>query len=144
MAFWHRWTKHDETVDEHVTDPAHLPAVRTERALVALAVHAGQIEERIHRLEARVEAMAESDIGYATHDDLLDIRLHGAKLAGEIARLNMELRSEIEQAFEKAKALGTPTAHQNRVAQLAESIIDLSDRLYEAAPAPEDHIDQAV
>ena len=142
MAFWRRRERAPDPAPAHQQPPA-LPAIRAERALFALAVHARQIEGRLDRLEGRIDYLVDANLGYVPHDDLLDVRMHSAKLAGEIARLNVELRSEIEQAFEKAKAVGAPTAHTSRVAQLAESIIDLSDRLYDAAPAPE-AIDQAV
>lgn len=146
MAFWHRLTRRDRSAgDESPAAPtgSHLPAERAERALIALAVHAGQIAERVERLEARLDGVADTDLAYATHDDLLDVRLHGARLAGEIARLNIALRAEIEQAFEKAKAVRTPTPHEQRTSQLAETIVDLSDRIYDAAPAPE-RLDEAV
>jgi len=84
-------------------------APRLERALVALASHAEQLDGRIGRLE---QQMTDAAIDAPTHDDVLEVRMHSARVASELARVTVELRAEIE----------------DRIA-LAESIADLSDAL---------------
>ena len=108
---------------------AALPAVRAERALVALAVHAQQLDERLARIEARldVETAAAATATEAqllempTHDDLLEVRLHSARVAAEVSRLAVNLRAQIDDL-----AVRMP-AERTRV--LAETILDLSDGL---------------
>lgn len=128
-----------ETVDAG----GQLPAVRVERALVALAVHAQQIEDRLGRLEQRVTTLDDrtaepADVEAVTHDELLEVRVHSAKVAAELARLSVSLRARIDDV-----AVRVPSAdddrRQARARQLAESILDLSDRL---EPTPLDLRDQ--
>jgi hypothetical protein len=119
-----------EPVEADDTDAA-LPALRVERAVLALAVTSYQLEQRLGRMEERLEGLDADLCHAATHDDLLDSRLHAAKLAGEIARLNVELRGEIERAFEATRTRAPARSpREQRVHELAETIIDLDDRLY--------------
>jgi hypothetical protein len=93
-----------------------------ERVLVALAVQAAQLDHRLERLERRVDATVDNSVEHVTYDDLLELRVHAAKLAAELARVTVELRSEIDRRT-------TPTARDQRAQTLAETIIDLSDSL---------------
>src|SRR4051794_35019076 len=93
-----------------VAEPAAaLPAVRLERAVVVMAVHAQQLADRLDRLERRVEdaedaaltavALGPERVGElanrveelgltaATHEDVLEVRLHSARLATELTRV---------------------------------------------------------
>jgi hypothetical protein len=97
-------------------------APRMERVLVALAVQAAQLDHRLERLERRVDATVDNSVEHVTYDDLLELRVHAAKLAAELARVTVELRSEIDRRT-------TPTARDQRAQTLAETIIDLSDSL---------------
>src|SRR5205814_6701528 len=74
-------------------------APRFERALVAIASHAEQLDGRIGRLERR---MTEAALDAPTHDDVLEVRLHSARVASELARVTVELRAEIEDRIAAA------------------------------------------
>ena len=84
-------------------------AERTERAVIALAMHAAQLTDRLGQLEVRLDQLA-------THSDLLDVQIHSAKVAAEVSRLGVNLRAQIDDL----------RAHQ-RASTLAETIIDLDD-----------------
>src|SRR5690349_2317187 len=96
-------------------------APRTERALVALVVHAQQLDDRMTRLERRLDDHAEAALDGPTHDDLLDVRLHSARVAAELSRVVVELRSEIEAATLPRERPLTP--HERRVQAVAETIV---------------------
>jgi len=99
-----------------------------ERALVALVVHAQQLDDRIDRLERRLDATVDAALDAPTHDDVLEVRVHSARVSAELARVTVELRAEIEQARSLAAA-AQPTAYDRRVRAVAETIVDLSDRM---------------
>ena len=99
-----------------------VPAARMERVLVALAVQAAQLDHRLERLERRVDHVVDSSLEHATYDDVLALRVHAAKVAADLARVTVELRSEIDERT-------TPTPRDRRAQALAETIIDLSDSL---------------
>ena len=94
-------------------------APRFERALVAIASQTQQLDGRIERLERRLD---DATIDIPTHDDLLEVRLHSARVSAELTRVAVELRSEIERQT-------TPDLRQHRLWNLAESIADLSDSI---------------
>src|SRR3954454_8704852 len=125
-----RWRRQRQEARVTASHPAAHPvlAPRVERALVTLAVQAQQLDERIDRIERRMDELtivvAETDVHVPTHDDLLEVRLHSAKVAAEVARVNIELRGEIEQALNRRQQ------RDRRIDTLAEQIIDLSDSLY--------------
>jgi uncharacterized protein YceH (UPF0502 family) len=108
-----------------------VPVERTERALVALAFQAQQLGNRVDRLESRLERAEDATLDLPTHDDVLEVRLHSARVAAELARVAVELRAEIERAITAAQATAphTSTPRERRVLELAETVIDLSDRL---------------
>ena len=58
-----------------------MPALRTERALVALAIHSQQLDERLARMEHQLDELAtdERDLDLPTHEDLIEVRLHSAR-----------------------------------------------------------------
>ena len=99
---------------------------KVERALVALVVHAQQIEGRLDRLERRIDEVDEAGLDTPTHSDLLDVRMHSAKVAAELARVTVELKGEIEQAVVRANE---PSPEELRLRTFAESVLELSDRL---------------
>jgi hypothetical protein len=110
---------------------AAVPAVRTERALVALAIHAQQLDERLERMEQRVDALAstEVELDVPTHDDLLEVRIHSARVAAELARVAVELQGRIDDVAVQMPAIVAEDRRQRRARTLAETIIDLSDSL---------------
>lgn len=93
---------------------------RVERALVAIASHAEQLDGRILQLERRLE---EATIAAPTQEDLLEVRMHSAKVAAELARVTVELKAEIEDR------VAASAVKESRLRTLAESIADLSDAL---------------
>jgi hypothetical protein len=110
---------------------AGLPAVRAERALMALAVHAQQLDHRLARIEARLDASDDEGAArieaqameLATHDELLEVRLHSARLAAEMTRLSVNVEARLDD-------LAVEQRRRQRTDVFAESILDLSDRLY--------------
>ena len=128
-----RWRRR-RTAKQTVPAPGSglVPTPRVERALVALAVHAQQLGDRLDRLERRLDATVEASVDAPTHDDVLEVRVHSAKVAAELARVTVELRAEIEDRVTQLEAhprAKPPTARERRIQQTAEAILDLSDRL---------------
>jgi hypothetical protein len=109
--------------------PAPLPAVRMERALVALAVHAQQLDDRLARMETRLTALAEVDVTVPTNDDLLEVRLHSARVSAELSRAVVELQGRIDDLAVQIPPMIAESKRQERARTLAESILDLSDSL---------------
>jgi chromosome segregation ATPase len=130
-----RWFRRRSTaaVAKVSTSTALVP--RNERALVALAVHAQQLSDRVDRLERRLEETEQEAAVIPTTEDVMAVRLHSAKVAAELTRVSVELRAEIEQV---AASVHQSAPHRERVRTLAESILDLSDRL-DTLPSDHDH-----
>ena len=107
-------------------------APRVERALVALAVHAQQIEGRLEQARAPRRRVAEAGLDAPTHDDLLEVRLHSAKVAAELARVSVELRAEIDDAScRRHEPLARGTAAR---APSPRRVLDMSDRMDKLPP----------
>jgi hypothetical protein len=98
---------------------------RVERALVALVVHAQQLEGRLDRLERRIDDVWEAGLDAPSHADLLEVRVHSAKVAAEVVRVAVELRSEIDAAVVRVTE---PSPEEQRLRTFAESVLELSDR----------------
>ncbi len=96
-----------------------------ERVLAAFVYHSQQVEYRLDQLERRADAVLEATLDGPTHDDVLEVRVHSARVAAELARVAVELRAEID----KALVASSPSSRQQRINTVAETIIDLSDRL---------------
>ena len=124
MAWFRRRTQVAAAAAPVSTSTALVP--RSERALVALAVHAQQLSDRLDRIEQRLEESEQTTVELPTSEDVLAVRLHSARVAAELTRVSVELRAEIEQV---AATVAQTAPHRERVRNLAESIIDLSDRL---------------
>ena len=108
-----------------------LPAVNADRVLVALAVHAQQMSDRLERLEERIEDVAGSQLTLAlpTHDDLHEVRTYSARLSAEMAQIAMELEARMDELTAQMPAAVVESRRQERARTLAETIIDLSDSL---------------
>ena len=102
-------------------------APRMERALIVLAAHAQQLDGRLERLERRIDEVGDLATDGPTHDDVVQVRVHSARVAAELARVSVELRAEIEHAVQAARAAQATGARNRRIDTLAEQIIDLSD-----------------
>jgi hypothetical protein len=119
-----------------------VPVPKVERALVALAVHAQQLGDRLDRLERRLDSTIDAAVDAPTHDDVLEVRVHSAKVAAELARVTVELRAEMEARITKLQPKPQPpTARERRIQTTAETILDLSDRL---DTMPSDHYRDAA
>jgi hypothetical protein len=57
--------------------------------------------DRVDELAERIEELA---LMAPTHDDVLSVRLHAARLAGEVARSVTELRADLARLAERASA----------------------------------------
>jgi hypothetical protein len=114
-----------------VAQPAAVPAVRTERALVALAIHSQQLDERLSRMEHRLETLAsdERDLDLPTQDDLLEVRLHSARVSAELTQVAVELQARIDDLAVRMPAVVAEDRRMRRARTLAETIIDLSDAM---------------
>ena len=55
-----------------------------------------QLNDRLSRLEERFEANLKASLSQADSNDLIELRLHSARLAAELSRVTVELRSEID------------------------------------------------
>jgi hypothetical protein len=56
-----------------------------------------QLNERLTRLEERVEASVKASLSQADSNDVIELRLHSARLAAELSRVTVELRAEIDE-----------------------------------------------
>ena len=110
---------------------AALPVLRTERALVALAIHSQQLDERLARMEQRIAELAsdERDLDLPTQDDLLEVRLHSARVSAELTQATVALQARIDDLAVRMPAVVAEDRRQRRARTLAEMIIDLSDSL---------------
>jgi len=93
---------------------------RLERIVVALAVYAQQLDDRLHQLERSIASCHDVAGSLPTQDDLLDVRVHSARVAADLARLRIELSAQIDARVH-------PDPRARRVNALAETILDLSD-----------------
>jgi hypothetical protein len=99
--------------------------------LVALAVHSQQLDDRLARMEMRLDELAGADLTLElpTHDDLLEVRLHSARLSAEVARVTVELQARIDDLAVRMPVVVAESRRQERARTLAETILDLSDAL---------------
>jgi hypothetical protein len=111
--------------------PGGLPTVRTERALIALAVHAQQMDLRLARVEQRLGQLDDIELrlDLPTHEDLTAVRIHSARVAAELARVTLDLQGRIEGLADQMPPIVAESKRQERARTLAETIIDLSDAL---------------
>ena len=114
------------------------PAVRVERYVAALAFHAAQLEERIGQLERQSADQADAHLDLPSHDDLLEVRLHSSRVAADLGRLALELRSdmaEIKDEADRAAKAARRAESAARLAQDPERLVELAEQLLELADA---------
>ena len=115
-----RLRRRDRRASQPAVQPA-LPAVRVEQALVTLAVHTQQLDTRLASIESRVAACEAAaaelpfELDVPTHDDLLDVRMHAAKLAAELSRVQVNMYARFDDL----------RARQERGARGDEAVVDL-------------------
>lgn len=78
---------------------AALPAVRFERAVMALAWRAEVLASRVERVEQRIDGIADQCFESATQSDLIEVETRRARLSMEVARMGIELRGQMEQGL---------------------------------------------
>ena len=71
------------------------PTPDTEQVLLRLLTQVQHLNERVQRLEEAHARNAPADLGLASQEDLLEVQLHSARVAAELSRVTIELRSEI-------------------------------------------------
>lgn len=112
------WFRRNRTVrpTDTPTDDALLPVpvasapalARTERALLMLAAQSSQLHTCIVQLEHRVDALSETmldQLDRPTFDDLIEARLHSAKVAGELSRLEINIAARLESVRDEIRSL---------------------------------------
>jgi len=133
-------SEQDEGEGVRILGPAApaLPAVRVERYVVALAVHAAQLEDRIGQLERAAIDQADAHLELPNHTDLLDVRLHSSRVSADLGRLALELRSEvaeIKDEADRAARAADRAAHAAALASDPERLVELAEELLEMADA---------
>lgn len=76
--------------------PSHL-SERDERVLLVLFAQFQQLNDRLTRLENRFDATVQEAFAQPDQEDILELRVHSARLAAELSRVTVELRSEIAE-----------------------------------------------
>ncbi len=94
-----------QSPSQEAVTPAAIPtdSPRVERALITLTNKMQQCLDRLDVLERRLDEMAENVVNAPSHSDVLEVRIHSAKLAAELARATVELRGEIGMASDEAR-----------------------------------------
>ena len=103
--------------------PTH---TNTEDLVFGLLRQTQQLNDRLSRLEERFEANLKASLSQADSNDLIELRLHSARLAAELSRVTVELRAEIDD-------LARSRSTSERSLRMAERAPDPSD---EVVPLP--------
>lgn len=81
---------------------------RTERALKMLAAQSAQTHSHVVHLEQRVDALSEAlldRLDVPSHDDILQARMHSARVAAELARLEVNLAARLDAVRDELRAV---------------------------------------
>lgn len=108
------WLRRRRTVEpESGSSVALVPLVpaasleRTERALRMLATQSAQLHGQVASLEHRVDALADAlldRLDVPSYDDLLEARSHSARVAAELARLEVNLAARLDAVRAELRA----------------------------------------
>lgn len=138
-----KWASRDRTDRGHAsrsTSPGDASSVtgtalslRTEKILLTLAVQVQQLNDRLTRLEERFEVSLSDTQPHLDEHDLLDLRMHSARLGAELSRVTIELRAEINDLATGLNAT-TPTGESDETSDAA--VLDLRDTPSQAPPRP--------
>lgn len=86
---------------------------RTERALKMLAAQSAQLHSHVVSLERRVDALSDAlldRLDVPSQGDLLDARMHSARVAAELSRLEVNLAARLDAVRDELRVLqGAPT-----------------------------------
>lgn len=72
---------------------------RTERALKMLATQSAQLHGQVVQLESRVDALSDAlldRLDVPSNGDLLEARMHSARVAAELSRLEVNLAARLD------------------------------------------------
>jgi hypothetical protein len=97
--------------------PTH---TNTEDLVFGLLRQTQQLNDRLSRLEARFEANLKASLSQADSNDLIELRLHSARLAAELSRVTVELRSEIDDLARSRSHLERNSRSTDRAVDTAE------------------------
>jgi hypothetical protein len=81
---------------------------RTERALKMLASQSAQMHSQVVQLERRVDSLADAlldRLDVPTNDDLLEARMHSARVAAELSRLEVNLAARLDAVRDELRAV---------------------------------------
>lgn len=108
-----------------------VPASDLDRVLDAVATHTQRIDARLQQLEQRFDETEQGALEAPTMDDVIQVRLHSARLAAELSRVTVELRAEIDHAAHCSlgKMAATLSQRDHRVRTVAETILDMAGGL---------------
>jgi hypothetical protein len=106
--------------------PGSALSLRDEKILLTLVVQTQQLNDRLTRLEDRFEASVRDALSQPDQRDLLELRLHSARLAAELSRVTVELRAEINE-LAKGATDTSPPLNGLPVTAEADEILDLRD-----------------
>jgi hypothetical protein len=81
---------------------------RTERALKMLASQSAQMHSQVVQLERRVDSLADAlldRLDVPTNDDLLEARMHSARVAAELSRLEVNLAARLDAVRDELRTV---------------------------------------
>jgi len=90
-----------------------------------------QLNDRLSRLEERFEASIKAALSQADSNDLIELRLHSARLAAELSRVTVELRSEIDE-ISRAR---TQSDRASRANERSAEAADKAESTFVATPS---------
>ncbi len=137
MRLWWRYPR-SQTLEVANGDNLPVVADRLERAVMVMAVHAQQLNDRLERVERGlaqrevdmdlVERVDEISLTMATQSDLIEVQVRAAKLAAELTRVAADLRGEIGK-LHAAIPVGSSRQiiHLDRVAAELEGLSAIAD-----------------
>ena len=111
--------------------------MNTEDLVFGLLRQTQQLNDRLSRLEERFEASVKASLSQADSNDLIELRLHSARLAAELSRVTVELRAEIDE-------MARTRSQADRSSRMAERMSDVNENeaaTSTAGPAQPDVID---
>jgi len=110
-------------------------AARVERTLATLSATVELLQDRLDDLDARVTAelaaCAQAAASAASAEELEAVRAQSARVAAEVARLNIDLRADLTAVAERVRVGSTPTvaatvaARRQANASPPERVVDL-------------------
>ena len=82
--------------------------------LVALAVHAQQIDDRLEARAADRGPRRQLTLALPTHDDLIAVRTYSARLSAEMAQITVEIQGRIDELTVQMPAVVSESRRQER------------------------------